>query len=72
MVEIGFIQQPDIEFNETFTLVACMDTIKIVINIVTQNTWNVYQMDVKLLFLNAYLEGDVYVEKTQAYEFAGQ
>ena len=49
-----------------------MDTVKIVISIVTQNRWNVYQMDVKLIFLNAYLEEDVYVEKTQSYEFAGQ
>ena len=59
MVARGFTQQPDIDFNETFALVA-------------QNKWHVYQMDVKSTFLNGYLEEEVYLEQPQGYEVPGQ
>ena len=36
MVERGFTQQPDIDFNETFTLVARMDTIRTILAIIAQ------------------------------------
>ena len=52
----GFTQQPGIDFNETFALVVRMDTIKIVLAIVVQNKWHVYQMDVKSTFFNGNLE----------------
>ena len=48
----GFTQQPGIDFNETFVLVARMDTVRTVLAIATQNKWPVYQMDVKSSFLN--------------------
>ena len=62
MVARGFTQQPDIDFNETFAPVARMDTVGIVLAIVAQNKWLNYKMDVKLAFLNGYLEEEVYVE----------
>ena len=34
--------------------------------------WPVYQMDVKLAFLNYYLDQQVYVEQPEGYEFPGQ
>ena len=63
MVARGFTQQPDIDFNETFGPVACMDTVRTVLAIVAQKKWHVYQMDVKYTFLNGYLEQAVYVEQ---------
>ena len=71
MVSRGFIHHPDIEFNETFAPVACMDIVSIVLAIVAQNKWNVYQMDVKLEFLNGYLEEEVYVEQPPLEEIWG-
>ena len=72
MVARGFTQQPSIDFNETFAHVACMDIVRIVLDIATQNKWPVFQMDVKLAFLNGYLEEEVYVEQPQGYEVPGQ
>ena len=43
----GFTQQPGIDFNETFALVACMDTVRRVVATVSQSKWHVYQIDVK-------------------------
>ena len=56
---------PDIDFNETFSPVARMDTIRTILAIVAKNKWLVYQMDFKSAFLNGYLEEEVYVEQPQ-------
>ena len=72
MMARGFIQQPIIDFNETFAPVARMDTVRIVLAIIAQNKWLVYQMDVKSTFLNGYLEEEVYVKQPQGYEVLGQ
>ena len=72
MVARGFTQQPNIEFTETFAPVACMDTIKTILAIVSQKKWHVYQMDVKSTFLKGYLEEEVYVEQPKGYEVPGQ
>ena len=69
MVAKGFTQQPDIDLNETFAPVACMDTI---ITILAQSKWSVNQMDVKSTFLNGYLDEEVYVELPQGYEVTRQ
>ena len=63
MVTRGFTQQPDIDFNETFAPITCMDTVRTILVIAAQNKWHVYQMDVKSTFLNGYLEEEVYVEQ---------
>ena len=39
MVARGFTQLPGIDFNETFTPVACMDIVRIFLSITTQNKW---------------------------------
>ena len=49
-----------------------MDIVKIVLAIVAQNKWHVYQMDVKSKFLNGCLEEEVYVEQPPTYEVPGQ
>ena len=63
MVTRGFTQQLDIVINDTFGHVALMDTVITIMAIITQNKWHVYQMDVKLTFLNGCLEEEVYVEQ---------
>ena len=40
MVATGFTQQPGIDFNETFALVACIGTSTTVLTITTQNKWH--------------------------------
>jgi hypothetical protein len=56
LVARGFTKQPRIDFNETFAPVGCMDTVKTMLDIVTQYKWPFYQMDVKSIFLNGNLE----------------
>jgi Reverse transcriptase (RNA-dependent DNA polymerase) len=44
-----------------------MKTIRLLISQAAQFKWPVYQMDVKLAFLNGVLEEEVYVEKPPGY-----
>ena len=48
-----------------------MDTIKVVLAIVAQNQWLVYQMDVKYVFFNGILEEEVYVDQPSGYTVKG-
>ena len=71
MVSKGYAQKYGIDYDETFALVARMDTVRVVLSIVAQNQWPMYQMDVKYAFLNGILEEEVYVDQTPSYTVKG-
>jgi hypothetical protein len=54
LVSKGFSQQPGIDYGETFSPVARLDTIRTILATATQNKWQVYQLDVKSTFLNGH------------------
>jgi hypothetical protein len=68
LVAQGFSQQPGIDYNETFSPVARIDTVRMVLAIAAQNKWIMHQMDVKSAFLNGCLEEEVYVRQPLGYE----
>eukprot|EP00253_Pinus_taeda_P028785 PITA_28785 len=68
----GYKQQYGRDYEETFTLVARMETVRVVLSITAQNKWKVYQMDVKSTFLNGVLMEEVYIEQLLGYEKKGQ
>ena len=72
LVAKGYSQQPGIDFNETFTPVVRMGTIRTVLAIAAQLKLQVLQLDVKSAFLNGELEEEVYVEQPQGYVIAEQ
>lgn len=57
----GFEQRPGYEYQEVFSPIARIKTIRLLIVFVTQKHWKIYQMDVKLAFLNGPLEKEVFV-----------
>ncbi|KAK0591710.1 hypothetical protein LWI29_006734 [Acer saccharum] len=44
-----------------------METIRLMISLVAENKWKIYQMDIKSAFLNRYLEEEVYLEQPFGY-----
>jgi hypothetical protein len=52
LVAKGFIQVEGIDINETFSLIAQMESIWIVFVVVAIANLEMYQMDVKIAFLN--------------------
>jgi len=48
LVAKDYSQQPRIDYNETFTPVKQLDTIKALIALATQKGWNIYHLNDKL------------------------
>ncbi|CAL9010602.1 unnamed protein product, partial [Prunus brigantina] len=67
LVAKGYSQKPGIDYNETFALVARLDTIRTLIALAAQKEWSLYQLDVKSAFLNGVLKEEVYVDQPQGF-----
>ncbi|GJW12336.1 retrovirus-related pol polyprotein from transposon TNT 1-94 [Tanacetum coccineum] len=66
----GYRQEEGIDFEESFALVARLDAIRIFLAYAAYMNMIVYQMDVKMAFLNGILREEVYV--SQSDEFVDQ
>nr|GEW87781.1 hypothetical protein [Tanacetum cinerariifolium] len=61
LVVRGYRQEEGIDFKESFTPVARMEAISIFLAYDAHNSFNVFQMDVKTVFLHGMFKEDVYV-----------
>ncbi|GJV72081.1 retrovirus-related pol polyprotein from transposon TNT 1-94 [Tanacetum coccineum] len=61
LVAQGYNQQEGIDYDETYTPVARLESIRILLAIVCSNDFKLYQMDVKSAFLNGFINEEVYV-----------
>ena len=67
LVAKGFSQVEGIDYNETFSPVAKMNSIRIVLSLVASHKWEVHQMDVKYAFLHGDLKEEIYMEQPPGY-----
>ena len=65
LVAKGYEQEFGIDYKEVFAPVARHDTIRLVIALAAQNSWPIFQLDVKSAFLHGDLEEHVSDEKLQ-------
>ncbi|KAL3534237.1 hypothetical protein ACH5RR_002698 [Cinchona calisaya] len=72
LVAKGFTQQPRVDYNETFALVARFDTIRTLIAMAAHKGWSLYQLDVKSAFLNGELKEEVYIQQPQGFVKKGE
>ena len=56
-----------VDYDETFALVACMESIRILLALACHLKFKLYQMDVKTSFLNGFLKEDVYVAQPKGF-----
>jgi hypothetical protein len=68
LVAKGFSQQEGIAYEENFAPTTKMSTIRLVLNMTTQNGWKLYHMDMKSVFLNGDLEEEVYMYQPQVFQ----
>jgi hypothetical protein len=61
----GYAQVEGIDFEETFSLVARLESIKMFLAFVCFTNFKIYQIDVKSAFLNGNLEEEVYIEQPE-------
>jgi len=67
----GYSQKHKINYDEVFAPDAKLKTIRLIIVIVAQHRWRIYQMNVKLTFLKGFLEEEVYIEQPMRYKVKG-
>ncbi|GJZ01716.1 retrovirus-related pol polyprotein from transposon TNT 1-94 [Tanacetum coccineum] len=63
LVARGYLQEEGIDFEESFTLVARLEAVRILLAFSAHMNMIVYQMDVKTVFLNGILREEVYVSQ---------
>jgi hypothetical protein len=63
----GYAWIEGIEFEETFSPVARMESIRMILYYACSKNIKVYQMDVKSTFLNGELEEEVYIEQEEGF-----
>jgi hypothetical protein len=63
----GYAQTYGIDYEETYSLVAKMTTIRTIIVMAIVKGWSLHQMDVKNVFLHGDLQEEVYMEQPPSY-----
>ena len=70
LVAKGFTQMYGVDYQETFALVAKLNTIRVLLSLATNNDWQLQQLDVKNPFLNYDLEEEVYMKLPPGFDVA--
>ncbi len=65
LVAKGYSQQEGIDYDETFSPVAKLNTIRMIISLDTKHHWMIHQLDVKYSFLNGDLKEEIQVGSDQ-------
>jgi hypothetical protein len=68
LVAKGYAQVIGLDFEETFALVARLESICILLAYVAHHSFKLFQMDVKSAFLNSPIKEEVYVEQPSSFE----
>jgi hypothetical protein len=68
LVAKGYSKVEGLDFDETFALVARLESIHILLAYATHHSFKLYQMDVKSAFLNGPIKEEVYVEQPLGFE----
>ena len=68
MAAQGYTQVEGIDFEESFALVARLESIRILLSIACIMNFKLYQMGMKSAFLNGFLVEEVFVEQPKGFQ----
>jgi hypothetical protein len=72
LVVKGFAQKKGIDFDEIFSPVVKMTSIRTILSLVEVEDLHLEQLDVKTTFLHGDLEEEIYMQQPQGYEVKGK
>ena len=71
LVAKGYKQEFGVDYKEVFAPTARHDTIRLVIAMAAQNSWLIFQLDVKSAFLHGDLKEEVFIDQPPGYAKLG-
>jgi len=71
LVAKGFTQTAGLDYQETFTLVARLDSLRLLLSLVATFDWEIHQIDIKSAYLNGNLEEEIYMDQPRGFEVKG-
>lgn len=71
LVAKGYKQEVGADYGEVFAPVARHDTIRMMIALAAQNSWPIFQLDVKSAFLHGDLQKQVFIDQPPGYVKVG-
>lgn len=72
IVAKGYSQEQGVDYDEVFSPVARIETVRMLLALAAHRRWKVYHLDVKSAFLNGDIHEDVYVEQPRGFEVCGE
>ena len=72
LVAKGYTQKKCIDYEETFSPMAMLKFIRILLSIAAHLDYDIWQMDVKMTFLNGHLEKSIYMIQYEGFIAKGQ
>jgi len=68
LVAKGYNQEQGIDYGETFAPVARLEVVRLLLAFACMSVFKLFQMDVKSVFLNGFINKEVYVEQPLGFE----
>ncbi|XP_022853192.1 uncharacterized protein LOC111374707 [Olea europaea var. sylvestris] len=68
----GYAQIFSVDYSDTLAPIARLDTIRMLLTLAAQKGWKVFQLDVKLAFLNGVLQKEIYLEQPDGFVVQGE
>ncbi|KAL0310193.1 UNVERIFIED_CONTAM: Retrovirus-related Pol polyprotein from transposon RE2 [Sesamum calycinum] len=72
LVAKGYTQRPGVDFEETHSFVAMAKSIRILLAIATWYDYEIWQMDVKIAFLNGFVEEEICMDQSKGFTSVGE
>lgn len=67
LVAKGFTQSQGIDYDETYSPVANLTSIRLMLTVAVKRGWKIHQMDVKTAYLNGHLREEIYMKQPNGY-----
>ena len=72
LVAKGYTQQYGLDYYDTFSLVAKIVSVRLLLSIATMRLWPLFQLDIKNVFLHGDLADEVYMEQPPSFVAQGE
>ncbi|KAL0405951.1 UNVERIFIED_CONTAM: Retrovirus-related Pol polyprotein from transposon RE1 [Sesamum latifolium] len=72
LVAKGYIQRPGVDFEETYSPIGITKSIQILLVIASWYDYEIWQMNVKMVFLNSFVEEEIYLDQPEGFTSVGE